>query len=213
MKKLVYYLSIVIILVSTIILNNVVFSQQKEEKISAFNSSINEAVKGNYQKAIDVLLNVYKNYENDYLINLRLGYLYYLQKKYDKSIEYYQKAIQLTQEKSIEPYLGITLPLAGQEKWDEVARTYQKILSIDPNNYIANLRLGQIYFNRKEYSKAETLLRKVYNLYPGDYETNLYLGWTYFYLNRKSEAKSHFINALMISENDKSASEGLKLVK
>lgn len=213
MKRLIYYFSIFVVLLSTIILTNVVFSQQKDEKISAFNSSINEALKGNYQKAIDVLLNIYKNNENDYLMNLRLGYLYYLQKKYDKSVEYYQKAIQLTQEKSIEPLLGITLPLAGQEKWDEVVKTYQKILSIDPNNYTANLRLGQIYFNRKEYSKAETLLKKVYNFYPSDYEANLYLGWTYFYLNRKSEAKFHFINTLMVSENDKSALEGLKLVK
>lgn len=213
MKRLIYYFSIVVILVSTIILTNVVFSQQKDEKISAFNTSINEATKGNYQKAIDVLLNIYKNNENDYLINLRLGYLYYLQKKYDKSIEYYKKAIQLTNEKSIEPFLGLTLPLASQEKWSEVEKAYQKILSIDPNNYTANLRLGQIYFNRKDYSKAENYLKKIYNFYPSDYEANLYLGWTYFYLNKKSDAKFHFVNTLMVSENDKSALEGMKLVK
>lgn len=213
MKRLIYYFSIIVILVSTIILTNVVFSQQKDEKISAFNASINEATKGNYQKAIDVLLNIYKNNENDYLINLRLGYLYYLQKRYDKSIEYYKKAIQLTNEKSIEPFLGLTLPLASQEKWSEVEKAYQKILSIDPNNYTANLRLGQIYFNRKDYSKVENYLKKVYNFYPSDYEANLYLGWTYFYLNKKSDAKFHFVNTLMVSENDKSALEGMKLVK
>ena len=213
MKRLIYYFSIIVILVSTFILTNVVFSQQKDEKISAFNASINEATKGNYQKAIDVLLNIYKNNENDYLINLRLGYLYYLQKRYDKSIEYYKKAIQLTNEKSIEPFLGLTLPLASQEKWSEVEKAYQKILSIDPNNYTANLRLGQIYFNRKDYSKAENYLKKVYNFYPSDYEANLYLGWTYFYLNKKSDAKFHFVNTLMVSENDKSALEGMKLVK
>ncbi|GIV45608.1 MAG: hypothetical protein KatS3mg036_0426 [Ignavibacterium sp.] len=213
MKKIIYYLGIFIIVISTIILTNVVFSQQKDEKISAFNTSINEAFKGNYQKATDALLNVYKNNENDYLLILRLGYLYYLQKKYDQSINYYQKAIRLTQEKSIEPYLGLTLPLSGQEKWNEIEKIYQKVLTLDPNNYTANLRLGQLYFNRREYSKAENFLKKVYDLYPSDYEANLYLGWTYFYLNKKSEAKSHFINTLMISENDKSALEGLKLVK
>lgn len=213
MKKIIYYLGIFTIVISTIILTNVVFSQQKDEKISAFNTSINEAFKGNYQKATDALLNVYKNNENDYLLNLRLGYLYYLQKKYDQSINYYQKAIRLTQEKSIEPYLGLTLPLSGQEKWNEIEKIYQRVLTLDPNNYTANLRLGQLYFNRREYSKAENFLKKVYDLYPSDYEANLYLGWTYFYLNKKSEAKSHFINTLMISENDKSALEGLKLVK
>lgn len=213
MKKTIYYLSITIILTSTIILNRVVFSQQNDSKVKAFNNSINLALKGNYQKAIDELINVYKDNSNDYLINLRLGYLYYLQKNYDESIKYYQKAVSLTQEKSIEPYLGLTLPLAAKEKWNEIEKIYNKILSLDQNNYTANLRLGQIYFNRKEYSKAERYLLKAFEQYPSEYEPNLYLGWTYFYLNKKSEAKKHFINALMVSENDKSATEGLKLVK
>lgn len=213
MKKIIYYMSITIILTSTIILNRVVFSQQNDSKVKAFNNSINLALKGNYQKAIDELINVYKDNSNDYLINLRLGYLYYLQKNYDESIKYYQKAVSLTQEKSIEPYLGLTLPLAAKEKWNEIEKIYNKILSLDQNNYTANLRLGQIYFNRKEYFKAERYLLKAFEQYPSEYEPNLYLGWTYFYLNKKSEAKRHFINALMVSENDKSATEGLKLVK
>jgi tetratricopeptide (TPR) repeat protein len=128
-------------------------------------------------------------------------------------INYYKKAISLTKEKAIEPMLGLTLPLSGKEKWNEIEKIYFQILNLDPNNYTANLRLGQMYFNRKEYSKAEMYLRKVYDFYPSDYESNLYLGWTYFYLNRKSDAKEHFTNALMVSENDKSALEGLKLVK
>jgi uncharacterized protein HemY len=213
MKKLIYQLSILVVLISAIVLVRVVFSQQKDAKITAFNNSINFALNGNYEKAINELLNVYKNFPNDYLINLRLGYLYYLQKNYDESINYYKKAISLTKEKAIEPMLGLTLPLSGKEKWNEIEKIYFQILNLDPNNYTANLRLGQMYFNRKEYSKAEKYLRKVYDFYPSDYESNLYLGWTYFYLNRKSDAKEHFTNALMVSENDKSALEGLKLVK
>ncbi len=213
MKRFIYYLGIFTILTSTIILNRVVFSQQNDTKIKAFNNSINLALKGNYQKAIEELLNVYKDNTNDYLLNLRLGYLYYLQKNYDESIKYYQKAVNITLEKSVEPYLGLTLPLAAKEKWSEVEKVYNKILSIDQSNYIANLRLGQIYFNRKEYSKAEKYLLKSFEQYPSEYEPNIYLGWTYFYLNKKSDAKKHFINALMVSENDKSAMEGLKLVK
>ncbi len=213
MKKFIYYLSIIIILTSTVILNRVVFSQQNDVIVRAFNNSINFALKGNYQKAIDELINIYKDHANNYLVNLRLGYLYYLQKNYDESIKYYQKAIDLTREKAVEPFLGLTLPLAAKEKWNDVERIYGKVLSIDTNNYTANLRLGQIYFNRKEYSKSEKFLLKSYEQYPSEYEPNLYLGWTYFYLNKKSEAKKHFINALMVSENDKSAQEGLKLVK
>jgi len=213
MKKFIYYIGIFIVLVSTIILNRVVFSQQNDSKIKAFNNSINQALKGNYQKAIDELINIYKDNSNDYLVNLRLGYLYYLQKNYDESINYYRKAINLTNQKAIEPLLGLTLPIAAKERWSELEKIYFEVLALDQKNYTANLRLGQMYFNRKEYLKAETYLKQVFDLYPSDYETNLYLGWTYFYLNKKSEARKHFINALMVSENDKSAMEGLKLVK
>lgn len=213
MKRLFYYLSIVILLSSTIIFTRSVFSQANDERISAFNKSINLALKQNYFQATTELLNIYKNHSNDYLINLRLGYLYYLQNKYDESIKYYKKAIELASKNSLEPFLGLTLPYAGKENWNEVEKIYQKILSIDPKNYTANLRLGQIYFNRKDYGKAEKYLIKVYNYYPSDYEANLYLGWTYFYLNKKSDAKKHFVYTLMVSENDKSALEGLRLVK
>ncbi len=213
MKKVIYQLSIIIILISTIVLTRVVFSQQNNAKIEAFNNSINLALKGDYQKAVDVLKNIYKDNSNDYLINLRLGYLYYLQKNYDESINYYKKAFDLSNKKAIEPLLGLTLPIAAKEKWSELENVYNDILALDQKNYTANLRLGQIYFNRKEYSKAENFLKKVFEFYPSDYEANLYLGWTYFYLNKKSDAKKHFIYALMVSENDKSAMEGLKLVK
>lgn len=213
MRKFIYLLSISVIIISTIIFTTKVFSQEKDERIIAFNKSIELANKGEYSLAIKELTNIYNKFSNDYLINLRLGYLYYLNKEYDKSINFYQKAIDLTKNISIEPMLGLTLPLSSKEKWNEVENIYRKILNIDPKNYTANLRIGQIYFYRKDYSKAEGFLLKVYEMYPSDYETNLYLGWIYFYLNKKSEAKEKFIRVLMVSPNDKSALEGLKLVK
>lgn len=213
MRRVIYYLSITIILFSTIIISKEVFSQEKDDRINAFNKSIFSAKEGDYNKSLNDLLSIYDKYSNDYLINLRLGYLFYLTKNYDKSINHYKKALSILNNKSIEPLLGLTLPYAAKENWSEVKKIYLQILSIDPVNYTANLRLGQMYFNRKEYYKAEKYLQKVFELYPSDYEANLYLGWTYFYLNRKSEAKERFIYVLMISPNDQSANEGLKLVK
>ncbi len=213
MKKIIYLTSIIILLLSTIIFTTKVFSQEGEERVSAFHKSLELAYEGDYSSAISELTKVYNKFGKDYLINLRLGYLYYLNKDYDKSISYYQKAIELTNNNSIEPMLGLTLPLAAKEKWNDVEKIYIKILNIDPKNYTANLRLGQIYFNRREYSKAENFLSKVLESFTSDYEANLYLGWTYFYLNKKSEAKEKFIRALMVSPKDKSALEGLNLVK
>ncbi len=211
-KKIFYLVSIVVILVTVVAVTSAVYSNKADGRINAFNNSIAQAEKGNYTEAIKELNNIYSNFTNDYLINLRLGYLYYLTKKYDESIKFYSKAVELRNSQSVEAYLGLVLPLAAKERWNDVAKTYDKILSLDPNNYTANLRLGQILMNKKEYKKADQYLSKVNRLFPSDYEANLYYGWNLFYLNRKAEAKEKFIYVLMVSKNDESASEGLKLV-
>ncbi|MBI5727903.1 MAG: tetratricopeptide repeat protein [Ignavibacteriales bacterium] len=187
-------------------------SQKGEDKITAFNTSLTLETNKDYQKAIDELLKVYENEKKDYLINLRLGWLSYLKKDYAKSKEYYQIALSLNK-KSVEAMLGITLPLSALNEWENVRQTYKDILAIDPNNYTANLRLGQSYLFLQDYRSALKHLEKVKSMFPGDYETNTSLGWTCFYLGKKSEAKDLFITTLMISPGDTLAQKGLKLVR
>ncbi|MBI2418718.1 MAG: hypothetical protein HYV28_12615 [Ignavibacteriales bacterium] len=129
-----------------------------------------------------------------------------------KSKEYYQIALSLNK-KSVEAMLGITLPLSALNEWENVRQTYKDILAIDPNNYTANLRLGQSYLFLQDYRSALKHLEKVKQMFPGDYETNTSLGWTCFYLGKKSEAKDLFITTLMISPGDTLAQKGLKLVR
>jgi len=211
-KKKIYLVGILAILVSVIAVASAVYSGELDSRINAFNNSITQAERGNYTEAIKELNNIYLNHSNDYLVNLRLGYLYYITKKYDESIKFYSKAVELRNHQSVEAYLGLVLPLAAKEKWNDVAKSYEKILAHDPNNYTANLRLGQIMMNRKEYKNADQYLSKVNRLFPSDYEANLSYGWNLFYLNRKAEAREKFIYVLMVSKNDESATEGLKLV-
>ncbi|MBU2446861.1 MAG: tetratricopeptide repeat protein [Bacteroidetes bacterium] len=211
-RKTIYLVGIIAVLFIVFAVTSSVFSGKPDSRINAFNNSIAQAEKGNYNEAIKELTNIYSNYSNDYLVNLRLGYLYYLTKKYDESIKFYSKAVELKNNQSVEAYFGLVLPLAAREKWNDVAKSYEKIMSLDPNNYTANLRMGQILINRKEYKNADQYLSKVYRLYPSDYETNLSYGWNLFYLNRKSEAKEKFIYVLMVSKDDASAAEGLNLV-
>lgn len=183
-----------------------------DNKIKAFNQSIAYENEGNYKKALDILMSSYEENKNDYLFNIRLGWVNYLNSKYDNSVKYYNNAKKI-KPASIEPMLGITLPLSAQAKWEEVKKQYSAVLTIDSNNFTANLRLGQIYLNSVDYQNAKKYLEIVYNLYPAEYEPNLSLGWTYYYLGNKSKAKELLTNALMLSPNDKLAKEGLELVK
>lgn len=189
------------------------YNNSSDTKLLTFKNSIQEESIGKYAQAILTLMKIYDKYSDEYIINLRLGWLYYLNKDYDSSIKYYESALAISYNKSIEAMLGVTLPFAARDDWDKVKDYYNIILDSDENNYTANLRLGQIDLNTENYLSAKSYLSKLIEMYPGDYETNLYLAWTYYYLGDNSTAYDLFIEVLTLNPGDESALEGLKLVQ
>jgi len=182
----------------------------KKDIIEAFKNSYNYEIKGLLNKAIDELMEVYDR--NNYEINLRLGWLYYQDKKYTESIGYYNNAINIMPY-AIEAKFGLVLPAADAEDWVKVVEQYNAILQIDPQNTVANFRLGMIYYYKPDYELALKYFEKVGNLYPFDYDTILMMGWTNYQLGKTKEAKVLFERTLMIKPDDSSALEGLSLIK
>ncbi len=212
MKKFIF-VSMVIASAIILFLVSSVSSQKIDDSVTKFHQSLTEEINGNNEEAINKLLSVYEQNKTNYLFNLRLGWLYYLQGNYEQSISYYKQATEITNKKSIEPFLGLTLPYSALENWNEVENIYKTILNIDSNHFNANLRLGQIYLVRAEYQLARKYIEIAQQLYPGEFEPNLSLGWTYYYLGNSAKAKELLTNALMLSPDNQSALEGLKLVK
>lgn len=211
MKKFVFIstaFSIVILMFFAVKLN----SKTPDEKVKAFNESIKLESDGKIDKAIEPLLKIYNTAKENYLINLRLGWLYYQKKDYSRSKDYYSEAIRLNP-KSIDAKLGLTLPLSALNEWNKVKELYLDILKSNSMDYTANLRLGQIYLQNGDYNNAKKHLEIAYNTFPSYYEPNLSLGWTYYYLGIRDKAKILLTQALMLSEGDKLASEGLKLLE
>ncbi len=189
-----------------------ILSQKPDTKITAFNSSLEYEKKGDYQSAINQLLNIYNENKSNYLINLRLGWLYYSIQDNASSKKYYNTALEINRQ-SVEALLGLTFPLSALNDWNEVKKCYEEVLKLDPNNYTANLRLGQIHLNKMEYNVAKKYLEKVQAAYSSYYEPNLSLGYTYYYLGNVKKAEELFTYALMVSPNDSLATAGMKLVK
>lgn len=194
------------VLVSTIFFR--VMAQDNLQR--AFEQSYVQERAGNYVGAAQTMVGAYlmKNYE----CNLRLGYLKYMSGAYAEAMTYYQRAIELMPY-AIEPRLGYVYPAAAFGKWDDVVAQYNAILKIDPKNSIINYKLGVIYYNRKKYSQAFTLFEKVVNLYPFDYDGLTMFAWTNYRLGKLPQAKLLFKKVLLLSPNDKSALEGLSLIK
>ena len=208
MSKLSNFILILLVLSFT----SVIYGSQisKEDRLKAFKNSIAEEEIGNYEKAIELIKVVHVENTSDYLVNIRLGWLYYLAKMNESSVKHYKEAVRIS-DNSIEALLGLTYPYSAMNNWSEIKSIYKKILVVDSKHYLSNLNLAKIYFNTADYLNSKIILENVFEDYPSDYAVNLYLGWTYYYLGSKSSAYDHFVTALIVNPNDASAKEGLSL--
>lgn len=189
----------------------VAFSQVSQEVLqAAFSKSYVFEKNGDFTAALDPLKKVYD--ESSYELNLRLGWLNYNAGLFDESIIFYNRAQKL-KPYSEEAHFGLILPLSALGKWGEVIKSYDAILEVSPNNSVAIYRLGLVYYGRKDYSRANTLFKKVVDLYPFGYDGLLMLGWTSYFLGYINQAKVLFNKVNLYNPGDKSANEGLGLIK
>jgi tetratricopeptide (TPR) repeat protein len=185
-------------------------AQANKALSNAFKQSYDyEAIK-NYEAATNTINSMYN--ETSYEINIRLGWLNYLSGKFKESIMYYQKAIELMPA-ATEPKWGIIYPYTKLENWTEVEKNYSSILKIDQKNTTANYNLGLIYYYRKDYISAKRHFDVSLNLFPFNYNNLLMSAWSNYFLGNKNEASVLFNKTLLCSPNDKSALEGLSLIK
>jgi len=117
-----------------------------------------------YDEAIVALTAIRKP---SYLVNLRLGWLYYLKADYTNSKQFYQMAMRMAP-KAVEPRLGITLPMLAELRYAEVEGVARAILSLDANNYTGSLRLATSLRLQGKYRPAREINAAMLELYPTD---------------------------------------------
>lgn len=176
----------------------------------AFTQSYYYEKVANYTSAISTLKKLYS--ADSYEINLRLGWLCYNAGLYKESMGYYQTAINLMPV-SIEARLGFVYPAGAFGNMNQVVEQYNKILELDPNNSTVLYRMGYIYYDKKDYVTAIKYFEKLVNHYPFTYDGLLMYAWTNFQLGKTREAQVLFNKVLLLSPGDKSAMEGLALIK
>ena len=183
-------------------------AQDSKVMQEAFAKSFMAEDKGDYKNALQAIQSIYS--DKSYLVNLRIGWLSYLNKDYVNSVVYYKKAIALIPT-ATEPLWGLCNPLVAQEKWVELENNYKLIIRFDPKNSLVNYRLGMIYFYRKNYVEAIKYFDVTLTLFPLDYDAITMSAWTNYYLGKKEEAKVLFNRVLLMYQLDASAIEGLAL--
>lgn len=186
------------------------YAQDNDKVLSAFKQSYTYETSGDYSNAIKEITTIYS--ASSYEHNLRLGWLSYEAGKFTESSAYYEKALAL-KPMSEEAHMGIVYPASALGNWDQVLAHYIKILENNPANTTVNYRVGNIYYERKDYAKANSYFEKVVNLYPFSYDALLMYAWTNYKLGKIREAQVLFNKVLMLSPDDNSALEGLSLIK
>jgi tetratricopeptide (TPR) repeat protein len=133
----------------------------------SYKSSYNYEKMYRYQDSIKALSPVYNDYKNAYTVNLRLGWLYYLNGNYSNAVFHYRNAVKAAPD-NIEAKLGYMLPLLAQQKYSEAEEVGYKILKIDNYNYYGNYRLALALKNQKKYNLAEKIIIKMLFIYTTD---------------------------------------------
>lgn len=151
------------------------------------------------------LLSDYPDNDESYYIN---SIYFSLTDKYDKAIEYIDKAIE------IDPYEAVyfgqkSINLLNKKKFEQALYFADEGLKIDPKNTVClNMRTKALTkLNRKE--EAHETLQNTLSDNPEDYFTHANAGWTNLELGNHKQANIHFKEALQKDPNDEYARQGM----
>ena len=168
-----------------------------------------ETVK-DYRQAIEALEPLLDRVEQQYLVSLRLGWLYYLSGDYQNSGSYYQAAIQAAPA-ATEPRVGYLLPLLAEQRYGEAETVAQQVLELDPANYYANLRLAYALRLQGQLPAAERIANKMLKLQPSDVSLLSELALVYLAQERQAEARQLFEEIVTLAPSNVLARQQLGL--
>jgi tetratricopeptide (TPR) repeat protein len=158
----------------------------------------------NYEEAAKCLLPLRDHPVHRYVVNLRLGWLYYLGGKHENAKSCYQAAIKALS-LSYEAKLGYLLPLLAQGNYEEAETVANQVVYADRNNYYGNLRLAFALRMQKKFEQAEKVSAQMLTYYPGDTTFQLELGLTKLGLGQKDAARRLLINVLLLDPDNATA--------
>jgi len=187
---------------------SVILSLFGDEVQDTYYKSYNYEKMGDYKDAIKVLIPIYNKYKNGYTLNLRLGYLFYLSKKYENGIKHY-KIASLILPYSIEPKLGLMKIYLDKGQFDDALKIGNTILKIDYYNYYANYYEVLALKGKGENKVAIDITNKMLTIYPTSVLYLNILGELY-YKNNPKQAKEIFKNVLILDPNNVLAKSYLK---
>ena len=126
---------------------------------------------------------------------LRMGWLAYLQGKYNDSISAYNRLLQ-SNPNSIDGRLGVTLPLLAQQRWQDAAAQARHVLQLSPWDYTAHVRLMIAEEALKQWQALEQHAASVAAIYASDATSLVYLARARAWQRNVAGAKQAYAQVL-----------------
>jgi Tfp pilus assembly protein PilF len=130
-----------------------------------FDLALRESERGNSSTAIEHLQKAIHEAPDFFEAYNNLGAQYQKLKKFEAAISAYQKASSLRDE-TAKPHINLGMIYWGQGKLDEAVGEFNQALKFDPNLPLANLSLGRVLLQKKQYHLAEPYLELATRLDP-----------------------------------------------
>jgi len=139
--------------------------------------SLTAETPGDYKAALESVLSFKSAGGETYLAAVRAGWLSYLDKDYDKAVQFYTAAAR-QEPRALTPHLGLTHTYLVQQKPEETLRAAKAGLGIDQFNFKLLLIAGELLFNQGDYRTAETYFDRAHHQQPEDPIAMSWLGWS-----------------------------------
>jgi len=167
---------------------------------------------GNISDAIKAIQLIYNQYPKTYTVNIRLAYLYSLNKKYKNAEAHYKSATAILPS-ALTPKLGLINVYILSSQYELASKIGYQIIKLDHYNYYGNLKLAYILRVIGKYELSEKILLKMLLLYPSDASFLSELGYLRFNQNKWSEAKTIMRNVKIIDPENIAAQKVLLAIE
>lgn len=148
---------------------------------------------------------------DQYLTELRSGWLSYQAREYDRAVKHYTAAARLAPSAQ-SPLMGLGNSYLALKKINEATRVYEQALKQGSDNATSLKMLGSLAFQAGDYRKAAQVYGAVLEGYPEDTTALSGYAWALVYQNRKRDAEPAFLRLLLLSPDFPYAQQGYESV-
>jgi tetratricopeptide (TPR) repeat protein len=143
--------------------------------------------KGNFNTALDIMLELQSAEPNEPFYQVRVAWLQYLLGRYEDAILTYRKAIKL--QDNLDAQLGIVNCQLALGKYQEAIGLVDELLKEHAQNPTLMSKGAYAAYMKKDYARAVSYYQMLIGIYPWDMESRGYLVNNLFLSGQEEEGK------------------------